>query len=99
MCDKMTDEELAVLNLPKVEPSHLHALWETVLRTLPIHTESRLRPGSVFLFPLWEWLPAGSARAFVTDAGERLIGQVLRAAQMRALPPAPNLDKDVRLTV
>ena len=51
MRDKMTDEEDAVLNLQKVEPSHLHALWEATLRTLPIHTESRLRPGSVVPVP------------------------------------------------
>ena len=88
--DTMVGEALAASNWQETGPSHWRALWEAELKALPTHTESRLWLVSGLLLPLWDRLPADSVqvRTLATDAGERLIGRMLGAAQGRrfALP-------------
>ena len=98
--DTMAGEALAASNWQEAAPDHWRALWEAELKALPTHTESRLWLVSGLLLPLWDRLPTGSVRVrtLATDAGERLIGRMLGAAQARALRIALGLGGDVGLT-
>ena len=64
------------------------------------HTESRLWLVSGLLLPLWDRLPTDSVRGrtLTTDAGERLIGRMLGAAQAQALRLALGLGGGIALT-
>ena len=98
--DTMTGEGLAVSNWQEAAPEHWRALfWEAELKALPTHTESWLWLVSGLLFPLWDRLPTDSVRVrtLATDAGERLIGRMLGAAQPRMLRIALGLGGDVGL--
>ncbi len=85
--DTMAGEGLAVSNWQEAAPEHWRALWEAELKALPTHTESWLWLVSGLLFPLWDRLPTDSVRVrtLATDAGERIIGLMLGAAQARML--------------
>ena len=98
--DTMAGEALAASNWQEVAPEHWRALWEAELKALPTHTESRLWLVSGLLLPLWDRLPTDSVRVrtLATDAGERLIGRMLGAAQARMLRIALGLGGDVGLT-
>ena len=98
--DTMAGEALAASSWQEAEPSHWRALWEAELKTLPTHAESRLWLVSGLLLPLWDRLPTDSVRVrtLTTDAGERLIGRTLGAAQAQALRVALGLGGGVALT-
>ena len=98
--DTMAGEALAASNWQEAAPDHWRALWEAELKALPTHTESRLWLVSGLLLPLWDRLPTDSVRVrtLATDAGERLIGRMLGAAQARMLRIALGLGGDVGLT-
>ena len=98
--DTMAGEALAASSWQEAEPSHWRALWEAELKTLPTHAESRLWLVCGLLLPLWDRLPTDSVRVrtLTTDAGERLIGRTLGAAQAQALRTALGLGGGVALT-
>ena len=98
--DTMAGEALAASHWQEAEPSHWRALWEAELKTLPTHAESRLWLVCGLLLPLWDRLPTDSVRVrtLTTDAGERLIGRTLGAAQAQALRLALGLGGGVALT-
>ena len=98
--DTMAGEALAASSWQEAEPSHWRALWEAELEALPTHAESRLWLVSGLLLPLWDRLPTDSVRVrtLTTDAGERLIGRTLGAAQAQALRLALGLGGGVALT-
>ena len=98
--DTMAGEALAASNWQEAEPEHWRARWEAELATLPTHAESRLWLVSGLLLPLWDRLPAESVRVrtLATDAGERLIGRTLGAAQVQALRLALGLGGGAALT-
>ena len=98
--DTMAGEALAASNWEEAEPSHWRALWEAEVEALPTHTESRLWLVSGLLLPLWDRLPTDSVRVrtLTTDAGERLIGRMLGAAQAQALRLALGLGGGIALT-
>ena len=98
--DTMAGEALAASNWQEAAPDHWRALWEAEMQALPTHTESRLWLVSGLLLPLWDRLPTDSVRVrtLATDAGERLIGRMLGAAQARMLRIALGLGGDVGLT-
>ena len=98
--DTMAGEALAASNWQEAAPEHWRALWEAELEALPTHAESRLWLVSGLLLPLWDRLPTDSVRVrtLTTDAGERLIGRMLGAAQARALRLALGLGGGVALT-
>ena len=98
--DTMAGEALATSHWQEAEPSHWRALWEAELEALPTHAESRLWLVSGLLLPLWDRLPTDSVRVrtLTTDAGERLIGRTLGAAQAQALRTALGLGGGVALT-
>ena len=98
--DTMAGEALAASNWEEAGPSHWRALWEAEVEALPTHTESRLWLVSGLLLPLWDRLPTDSVRVrtLATDAGERLIGRMLGAAQAQALRLAMGLGGGIALT-
>ena len=98
--DTMAGEALAASSWQEAAPSHWRALWEAELEALPTHAESRLWLVSGLLLPLWDRLPTDSVRVrtLTTDAGERLIGRTLGAAQAQALRLALGLGGGVALT-
>ena len=98
--DTMAGEALAASHWQDAAPEHWRALWEAELKTLPTHAESRLWLVSGLLLPLWDRLPTDSVRVrtLTTDAGERLIGRTLGAAQAQALRVALGLGGGVTLT-
>ena len=98
--DTMAGEALAASNWQEAAPERWRALWEAELEALPAHTESRLWLVSGLLLPLWDRLPTDSVRVrtLATDAGERLIGRTLGAAQARMLRIALGLGGDAGLT-
>ena len=98
--DTMAGEALAASSWQEAEPSHWRALWEAEREALPTHAESRLWLVSGLLLPLWDRLPTDSVRVrtLTTDAGERLIGRTLGAAQAQALRTALGLGGGVALT-
>ena len=98
--DTMAGEALAASNWQEADPEHWRALWEAELKTLPSHAESRLWLVCGLLLPLWDRLPTDSVRVrtLTTDAGERLIGRTLGAAQAQALRLALGLGGGVALT-
>ena len=98
--DTMAGEALAASSWQDATPEHWRALWEAELEALPTHAESRLWLVSGLLLPLWDRLPTDSVRVrtLTTDAGERLIGRTLGAAQVRALRLALGLGGGVALT-
>ena len=98
--DTMAGEALAASHWQEADPEHWRALWEAELKTLPTHAESRLWLVSGLLLPLWDRLPTDSVRVrtLTTDAGERLIGRTLGAAQAQALRLALGLGGGVALT-
>ena len=98
--DTMAGEALAASSWQEAEPSHWRALWEAELEALPTHAESRLWLVCGLLLPLWDRLPTDSVRVrtLTTDAGERLIGRTLGAAQAQALRLALGLGGGVALT-
>ena len=98
--DTMAGEALAASSWQDAAPEHWRALWEAELKTLPTHAESRLWLVSGLLLPLWDRLPTDSVRVrtLTTDAGERLIGRTLGAAQAQALRLALGLGGGVALT-
>ncbi len=98
--DTMAGEALAASHWQEAEPSRWRALWEAELEALPTHAESRLWLVSGLLLPLWDRLPTDSVRVrtLTTDAGERLIGRTLGAAQAQALRLALGLGGGVALT-
>ena len=98
--DTMAGEALAASSWQDAAPEHWRALWEAELKTLPTHAESRLWLVSGLLLPLWDRLPTDSVRVrtLTTDAGERLIGRTLGAAQAQALRLALGLGSGVALT-
>ena len=98
--DTMAGEALAASSWQEAEPSHWRALWEAEREALPTHAESRLWLVCGLLLPLWDRLPTDSVRVrtLTTDAGERLIGRTLGAAQAQALRTALGLGGGVALT-
>ena len=98
--DTMAGEALAASSWQDAAPEHWRALWEAELKTLPTHAESRLWLVCGLLLPLWDRLPTDSVRVrtLTTDAGERLIGRTLGAAQAQALRVALGLGGGVALT-
>ena len=98
--DTMAGEALAASSWQEAAPEHWRALWEAELKALPTHTESRLWLVSGLLLPLWDRLPTDSVRVrtLTTDAGERLIGRMLGAAQAQALRLALGLGGGIALT-
>ena len=98
--DTMAGEALAASHWQEAAPSHWRTLWEAELKALPTHAESRLWLVSGLLLPLWDRLPTDSVRVrtLTTDAGERLIGRTLGAAQAQALRLALGLGGGVALT-
>ena len=98
--DTMAGEALAASHWQEAAPEHWRALWEAELKTLPTHAESRLWLVCGLLLPLWDRLPTDSVRVrtLTTDAGERLIGRTLGAAQAQALRLALGLGVGVALT-
>ena len=98
--DTMAGEALAASSWQDAAPEHWRALWEAELKALPTHAESRLWLVCGLLLPLWDRLPTDSVRVrtLATDAGERLIGRMLGAAQVRALRLALGLGGGVALT-
>ena len=98
--DTMAGEALAASSWQDAAPEHWRALWEAELEALPTHAESRLWLVSGLLLPLWDRLPTDSVRVrtLTTDAGERLIGRTLGAAQAQALRLALGLGGGVALT-
>ena len=98
--DTMAGEALAASSWQDAAPEHWRALWEAELKALPTHAESRLWLVSGLLLPLWDRLPTDSVRVrtLTTDAGERLIGRTLGAAQAQALRTALGLGGGVALT-
>ena len=98
--DTMAGEALAASHWQEAGPSHWRALWEAELKALPTHAESRLWLVCGLLLPLWDRLPTDSVRVrtLTTDAGERLIGRTLGAAQAQALRLALGLGGGVALT-
>ena len=98
--DTMAGEALAASHWQEAAPEHWRARWEAELATLPTHAESRLWLVSGLLLPLWDRLPAESVRVrtLATDAGERLIGRTLGAAQVQALRLALGLGGGGALT-
>ena len=98
--DTMAGEALAASSWQDAAPSHWRALWEAELEALPTHAESRLWLVCGLLLPLWDRLPTDSVRVrtLTTDAGERLIGRTLGAAQAQALRVALGLGGGVALT-
>ena len=98
--DTMAGEALAASSWQDAAPEHWRALWEAELKALPTHAESRLWLVSGLLLPLWDRLPTDSVRVrtLTTDAGERLIGRTLGAAQAQALRVALGLGGGVALT-
>ena len=98
--DTMAGEALAASSWQDAAPEHWRALWEAELKALPTHAESRLWLVSGLLLPLWDRLPTDSVRVrtLTTDAGERLIGRTLGAAQAQALRTALGLGVVVALT-
>ena len=98
--DTMAGEALAASSWQDAAPEHWRALWEAELEALPTHAESRLWLVSGLLLPLWDRLPTDSVRVrtLTTDAGERLIGRTLGAAQAQALRTALGLGGGVALT-
>ena len=98
--DTMAGEALAASHWQEAAPEHWRALWEAELKALPTHAESRLWLVSGLLLPLWDRLPTDSVRVrtLTTDAGERLIGRTLGAAQAQALRTALGLGGGVALT-
>ena len=98
--DTMAGEALAASSWQEAAPEHWRALWEAELKALPTHAESRLWLVSGLLLPLWDRLPTDSVRVrtLTTDAGERLIGRTLGAAQAQALRLALGLGGGVALT-
>ena len=59
--------------------------WETELKALPSHRESRFWLATGLLLPVWDRLPADTLRVWrlTCDDGESLIGRVLDADQLR----------------
>ena len=98
--DTMAGEALAASSWQDAAPEHWRALWEAEFKALPTHAESRLWLVSGLLLPLWDRLPTDSVRVrtLATDAGERLIGRTLGAAQAQALRTALGLGGGVALT-
>ena len=98
--DTMAGEALAASSWQEAAPEHWRALWEAEREALPTHAESRLWLVSGLLLPLWDRLPTDSVRVrtLTTDAGERLIGRTLGAAQAQALRLALGLGGGVALT-
>ena len=98
--DTMAGEALAASSWQDAAPEHWRALWEAELKALPTHAESRLWLVSGLLLPLWDRLPTDSVRVrtLTTDAGERLIGRTLGAAQAQALRVALGLGGGAALT-
>ena len=98
--DTMAGEALAASSWQDAAPEHWRALWEAEVEALPTHAESRLWLVSGLLLPLWDRLPTDSVRVrtLTTDAGERLIGRTLGAAQAQALRLALGLGGGVALT-
>ena len=98
--DTMAGEALAASSWQDAAPEHWRALWEAELKALPTHAESRLWLVCGLLLPLWDRLPTDSVRVrtLATDAGERLIGRILGAAQAQALRLALGLGGGVALT-
>ena len=98
--DTMAGEALAASHWQEAAPEHWRALWEAEREALPTHAESRLWLVSGLLLPLWDRLPTDSVRVrtLTTDAGERLIGRTLGAAQAQALRLALGLGGGVALT-
>ena len=98
--DTMAGEALAASHWQDAAPEHWRALWEAELEALPTHAESRLWLVCGLLLPLWDRLPTDSVRVrtLATDAGERLIGRTLGAAQAQALRLALGLGGGVALT-
>ena len=98
--DTMAGEALAASSWQDAAPEHWRALWEAELEALPTHAESRLWLVCGLLLPLWDRLPTDSVRVrtLTTDAGERLIGRTLGAAQAQALRTALGLGGGVALT-
>ena len=98
--DTMAGEALAASHWQETVPDHWRALWEAEVEALPTYTESRLWLVSGLLLPLWDRLPTDSVRVrtLTTDAGERLIGRMLGAAQAQALRLALGLGGGIALT-
>ena len=98
--DTMAGEALAASSWQEAAPEHWRALWEAELKALPTHAESRLWLVCGLLLPLWDRLPTDSVRVrtLTTDAGERLIGRTLGAAQAQALRLALGLGGGGALT-
>ena len=98
--DTMAGEALAASSWQEAAPEHWRALWEAEVEALPTHAESRLWLVCGLLLPLWDRLPTDSVRVrtLTTDAGERLIGRTLGAAQAQALRLALGLGGGVALT-
>ena len=76
------------------------AAWEAETAALPAFTESRFWIAAGLLLPVWDRLPdtAMRVRRLTTDDGERLIGRVLGAAELRRMRAAFGLAGGPALT-
>ena len=85
--DSMAREELDASNWRKATEAEWRRLWNTEIKGLPSHRESRFWLATGLLLPVWDRLPAENMRVrrLLTDDGEALIGRVLDAGQVRAV--------------
>ena len=88
--DSMATAELDASNWRKATEAGWRRLWDTEIKGLPSHRESRFWLATGLLLPVWDRLPAENMRVrrLRTDAGEALIGRVLDAGQVRAVRSA-----------
>ena len=85
--DSMAREELDASNWRKATEAEWRRLWDTEIKGLPSHRESRFWLATGLLLPVWDRLPSENMRVrrLATDSGEALIGRVLDAGQVRAV--------------
>ena len=92
--DTAAEEALAASHWREADETEWRALWDSEVRSLPSHTESRLWLVTGLLLPVWDRLPKEDLRVrrLQTDTGEALIGRVLNPEQATALRRIFGLD-------
>ena len=88
--DSMATAELDASNWRRATEAEWRRLWDTEIKGLPSHRESRFWLAAGLLLPVWDRLPSENMRVrrLLTDDGEALIGRVLDAGQVRAVRSA-----------
>ena len=88
--DSMATAELDASNWRKAAEAEWRRFWDTEIRGLPSHRESRFWLATGLLLPVWDRLPSENMRVrrLAADSGEALIGRVLDAGQVRAVRSA-----------